>query len=399
MLLPTPGFGPLPSFVDGVDGCGNVLEPGFHVLAFAGTRPEIIKLACLHRALLRRRPGIKAALVLLAQHRQLADQTIRSLDLGEMVIKWPAPSRMSLREYLSAAAAIRQFRPQLVIVQGDTRSAYQASVAAHLARTPVAHVEAGLRTGDESNPWPEEIYRRRITRVATWHFAPTPSAARNLLAEGIPADSIVTTGNTGIDTLHWMLGQPDTTLDRPVHPYVLVTVHRRESAMGGRLTGILAAVVALARRFPDLEWIYSIHPNPAAVRAAANVLAMSPPANFKALDAFPYREFVGLVRDARLVLTDSGGLQEEAAALATPCLVLRSCTERAEGIAAGVAALVGTDPGVILETATAILADPVRLAAMAAGPIDLYGDGRASRRICKVIEAVIRGFQSGDPVI
>ena len=396
--MPESRFSRVRVVADGIDMFGDLQGTRFHVLAFAGTRPEIVKLASLHRALLRRGPGIMAALVLLAQHRQLADQTIRSLDLGEMVVKWPAPSRMSMREYLSAAAAIRHFRPEIVIVQGDTRSAYQATVAAHHARIPVAHVEAGLRTGDDSNPWPEEIYRRRIARLAKWHFAPTASAARNLVAEGIPEAAIMITGNTGIDTLHWVLGQPDTALDRPVRPYVLVTVHRRESAMGGRLAGVLAAVVALARRFPDLEWVYSIHPNPAAVRAAANAAAASPPANFRALDAFPYREFVGLVRHARLVLTDSGGLQEEAAALATPCLVLRSHTERAEGVAAGVAALIGTDPGVIVETATALLTDPVRLAAMAAGPMDLYGDGHASDRICEVIEAAIRGFRSGDQV-
>jgi len=364
------------------------------VLVVAGTRPEAIKLAPVMHALAAQ-PGIVPRLCVTGQHRQMVDEVLAlfgleahaDLDLprGDL-----APGEFVARALLALGPVIARERPRIILVQGDTATAFAAALAGFHARVPVGHVEAGLRTGDLASPFPEEGNRRLIAQLATMHFAPNVEARAALRREGIAAGAIHVVGNTGVDALLAVDravtsgGRPEGAArvaalgrDRPV---VLVTAHRREN-QGARLDAICDGVERIAAG-EDADIVLPVHPNPA---VSATVRArLGNTANIHLIDPLDYGSFVWLLRTATLVLTDSGGVQEEAPALGTPVLVMRDTTERPEGIKAGVAMMVGTDPQRIAGAARAILRDPATRAWMSR-PMRLYGRGDAARKIARIV--------------
>ncbi|MFW6108424.1 MAG: non-hydrolyzing UDP-N-acetylglucosamine 2-epimerase, partial [bacterium] len=286
-------------------------------------------------------------------------------------------------------------RPDCVVAQGDTTSVLAASLAAFYRRIAFFHVEAGLRTGDLQAPWPEELNRRVAGLCASLHFAPTRRAADNLLAEGIPPERVHVTGNTVIDALLWTigrerdrsdhwLGQFDFLGDRPL---VLITGHRRES-FGAGMQRICRAIADLAERFPDTAFVYPVHLNPHVREPVHRVLAGRP--NVRLIEPSPYPEFVWLMDRACVILTDSGGVQEEAPSLKKPVLVMRETTERPEAVEAGAVELVGTDRALIVQRVTTLLTDPAerRRRQIDANP---YGDGHAAQRIVDAMLAWHQG--------
>jgi len=344
-----------------------------------GTRPEAIKLAPVAHALAAR--GLPPSLILTGQHPGLepGDFGLSAFD----AVRLGCPGEDNPHRHVQAvsSAFLPQLAdsPDLIVVQGDTSSALGASLAAFTAGVPVAHVEAGLRTHDPSLPWPEEEYRTAIDRDADLLFAPTVSAASNLRKEQV-AGQIHVTGNSGIDAVLAAEAQlPPPSLRERSQPLILVTCHRRES-WGEAIESIAAAIAELAD-FAEIQFV--LHPNPALAERLRRLLVSV--RNVWLLGPQTHAELLRLMRDADLVLSDSGGIQEEAPALGVPLLVLRDKTERPEGIAAGTARLVGTDPARILREARAILADPVAAAAMRRRCFP-YGDGRAGVRIAAIIE-------------
>jgi UDP-N-acetylglucosamine 2-epimerase (non-hydrolysing) len=296
-------------------------------------------------------------------------------------------------------ALLESQRPDFALVQGDTTTVLAAAQACFYRHIPVGHVEAGLRTGDLHAPFPEEANRRQAAVLTTLHFAPTAQARDNLLAEGVPADRVTVTGNTVIDALRMeaakqedeqILRQIDVALvpelgaDWRSSPYVLVTGHRREN-FGEGMRSICAALVALAERYPATRFVYPVHLNPRVAGPVHELLAGRE--NIQLIGPKDYRLFVALMRHCTLVLTDSGGVQEEAPTLGKPVLVMRDTTERPEGVAAGTARLVGADTGRIVEATSRLLDDPSAYEEMA-GVINPYGNGEAS----PVISAKIRRY-------
>jgi UDP-N-acetylglucosamine 2-epimerase (non-hydrolysing) len=356
------------------------------VLVVFGTRPEAIKMMPVLAAL-RARPGLLPLACATGQHGALAAEVLAEfeeradIDLGTM------PSGIGLpllTGYLltALASAIAAAAPDLVLVQGDTVSAFAAALAAHQAQVPVGHVEAGLRSGDLANPWPEEFHRVSIDALAALRFAPTGAAAANLAAE-YGSGRVLVTGNTGIDALF----RARRTAALPValpegRRLLLVTAHRREN-WGAPMARVTEAVAALARR-GDIEIAWPLHPNPLVRGPVAARLGQVP--GIHLLPPLPFRDNVALMRAAHLVLTDSGGMQEEAPAMGCPVLVLREVTERPEVVEAGAALLVGTATGSILAAANRLLDDPALHAAMAR-PVFPYGDGQAARRIAEAVGA------------
>jgi len=278
---------------------------------------------------------------------------------------------------------LERHRPDIVVVQGDTTSATAASLASYLERIPVAHVEAGLRSGEAFEPFPEEANRRVISQLATLHFAATSSAARQLEIERVPSPRIHVTGNTVIDALLETVERYPRprgwSTDGPVR--LLVTLHRRES-LGAPLAGICRALLALVVKYPRVRIHFPVHPAPAVRRPAYAILGNHP--RIELVEPLPYPDFVAALNACYFVLTDSGGVQEEAPALGTPVLVLRNATERVEAIDAGTAMLVGTSPKNIVRAASWLLDTPAahQLMSKASNP---YGDGRASERIAYLL--------------
>lgn len=366
------------------------------VMVVMGTRPEAIKLAPVMAAL-RRRPEIEARLVVTGQHRGLIDGVLAQFDLQpdtdlDLMRADQAAGDLTARAMLAIGTLLGSGRTEMAIVQGDTGSALAGALAAFQRGVPVAHVEAGLRTGDLASPFPEEGNRRLIGQVAALHFAPTAAARAALRREGVAAHAIEVTGNTGIDALLAVdarvrgntraPGLPDLPTDLPV---VLVTTHRRENH-GAPLLRICEAVERIARH-EACAIVMPVHPNP----AVAGVLRarLRGIAGVHLTEPLAYEAFVWLLRRAALVLTDSGGVQEEAPVLGTPVLVLRDTTERPEGVKAGVAMLVGTDPMAIAGAARAVLRDD-EVAKWMGRPLRLYGKGDAAPRIAARIAAELR---------
>lgn len=357
-----------------------------------GTRPEAIKLAPVVRELARRRFDVRVCGT--GQHRALLDQTLRELGLRpqrHLSVMRPNQTLPALSARLLQAMSrmLAEWTPSLVVVQGDTTSTFIAALTAFYHRIPVAHVEAGLRTGRLDAPYPEELNRSVVARMASLHFAPTEVARANLEREGIARNSIHVTGNTGVDSLRWAARQKMSSrlarwLPRKGRSLVLVTAHRRES-FGAPLRAICAALAELAED-PRLEIVYPVHPNPNVAGPVRSLLGERP--RVRLLRPLPYLDFVHLMRHAALVITDSGGVQEEAPYLGRPVLVIRDITERGEGVRSGHAVVVGTDPSVIVREARRALARPRRPPAR-----DLYGDGRASHRI---VSAMARLLRTGD---
>ena len=349
------------------------------ILVAYGTRPEAIKMAPVVRELKRRADRFKVVVCATAQHRAMLDQVHEVFALeADIDLDLMRPDQtlngLSARCFEGVDKVLGKTKPDWVLVQGDTTTAMVVALAAFHRGIPVGHVEAGLRTGDLRHPFPEEANRRIIDVFAEALFAPTLRAADALRKEGVANERIHVTGNTGIDAL---LQVADTLPPEPVRDEVLITVHRRES-FGEPIRQIFQAIRELSARFPDYRWVYPVHRNPNVVHAAEEML--SGLVNVELCAPFDYLELVRHQRRARVILTDSGGIQEEAPTFGTPVLVLRRTTERPEGVDAGVARLVGTNRETIVAETSLLLEDPQARAAMT-GQANPYGDGRAAERI------------------
>lgn len=356
------------------------------VAIIVGTRPEAIKMAPVVRLFEAHPEAFVVHTCATAQHREMLDQVVSQFGLRiehDLDIMTPGQSlsRVTARAVEGVQAWLDRIGPDWVLVQGDTTTSFAAALAAFYQRVPVGHVEAGLRTGDPHSPYPEEMNRRLTGALATVHFAPTRAGCENLRRENVRREDIRVTGNTAIDALQLILSQPrPATLPRffPADRRgILVTAHRRES-FGAGLRSICAALRSLAGRRPDVHLVYPLHPNPN-VRAVA-IESLSGLPNVTLTEPLDYRPFVWAMAESALILTDSGGIQEEAPSLGRPVLVLRDCTERPEAIAAGVAKLVGTGEADIVRETERLLDDAAAYAAMARA-VNPYGDGHAAERI------------------
>lgn len=370
------------------------------VYVFIGTRPEAIKLASVVHVM--RASGIHlVSVVSTGQHREMLGQMLSEFGISADIELGLMSHSQTLGE-LSAlllehvSQLLRRDQPDLVVVQGDTTTAMVSALCAFYEDIPVAHIEAGLRSGDLRAPFPEEANRRVISAVATLHFPPTANAADNLVREGVNPASVYVTGNTAIDAVLLMqkelrrrsveLPERLAKLIRGGGRFVLITGHRRES-IGGGFEGICHAIKQLATSFPDIHFIYPVHLNPlvrepvmALLGGLDNVLLEEP---------LNYGQFVSVMSHCYLILTDSGGIQEEGPALDKPVLVMRTVTERQEGIEVGCARLVGVDPDAIVAGVTELIMDPAAYDAMAKAP-NPYGDGQASKKVAAVIDRTIR---------
>lgn len=351
----------------------------------AGTRPEAIKLAPVHKALLAR-PGWRSVWIASGQHGAVKDRALAALGVVPDV-KLAAPAddeslagRLAhmVREFDQAFAALN---PDMVLVQGDTSTTMAGALAAFTRQIPIGHVEAGLRTFDLAAPFPEEGWRTLVGRLTALHFAPTGRAAANLRREGVPAARIHVTGNTVIDALRSLADDAPPPAGREGRRLVGVTLHRREN-WDGAVDRVIDALIQLRDRFDDLDLVFVAHANPAlASRVRARLQGER---SVTVSDPLDYPEFVALMRASTLMLSDSGGVQEEAPAFGVPVLVLRDATERMEAIEAGTARLVGCDTDAIVAEASRLLSEPAAHAAMAqaANP---FGDGHAAEAIVELI--------------
>lgn len=358
------------------------------ILVVIGTRPEAVKLAPLVRTL-RAAPWAECRVLVTAQHRELLDRTLQFFGVvpdRDLDLMRPAQSPVDFTSRCLAALdpVYAEERPDLVVVEGDTTTVFAAALGAFYRRVPVAHVEAGLRTSDRGTPFPEEANRRLVAQLADLHFAPTEVARRNLLREGVADATVHVVGNTGIDALQWATARVDAAQFRPGagRRLLLVTAHRREN-LGAPLQGICDAVAALAER-PDVAVLWPLHPHPG-VRAAVEQ-RLGGREHLRLCGPLDYPDMVAAMQASHLLLTDSGGVQEEGPALGRPVLVLRDATERPEGIAAGVARLVGTEPRGIVAAVAGLLDDTAAYTAMArvAHP---YGTGGTAAAIAAVLGA------------
>ena len=361
------------------------------VLVFAGTRPEAIKLAPVLWALQCRR-DFRVTVVNSGQHARAVRETFAEFGLRSDIELAPLPVLPNLAanfEHLRTelSAVVARVRPAIAVVQGDTLTAYAGAQASHDAGHDVAHIEAGLRTESVSDPFPEEWFRRRIARVADVHFAPTHAAAAHLRAEGIAAGTIHRTGNTGIDSLKWMLAElrRDTPLAPPARDRVLVTLHRRENHDRNADT-VCRALVRLCAARPDLRVTFPVHPNPRVSGPIRRRLEGHPA--FDLVAPMAYRDFIRAAGNATLIISDSGGIQEEAPHLGTPLLVPRCNTERPESIATGFVQLVAADETTIVASALAALGAP-RVRPLPFDDAAPFGDGDAAPRIVTILEATV----------
>jgi UDP-N-acetylglucosamine 2-epimerase (non-hydrolysing) len=369
------------------------------VLSIFGTRPEAVKMAPILQKLVAK-SGVQSIICVTAQHRQMLDQVLQLFEIKpqyDLDLMQPDQSLAALTGavFSNLDPVLRQTQPDWVLVQGDTTTVMAAATLAFYHHIRVGHVEAGLRTDDKYNPFPEEINRRLTSVVADLHFAPTEWSRGNLLQEGIPPQQIVVTGNPVIDALQSVARMPPNqgvkTLldslglslagDEPSR-LVLITAHRREN-LGEPLENICAAIRSLAEVYvDDVRFVYPVHLNPNVQETVYRLLAGV--SNITLLPPLDYLSFVHLLKRAALVLTDSGGLQEEAPAFGVPVLVLRDVTERPEGVEAGTVKLVGTGTGRIISETRRLLDDPQSYAQMAHA-VNPYGDGHAAPRIVQAL--------------
>jgi UDP-N-acetylglucosamine 2-epimerase (non-hydrolysing) len=365
-----------------------------------GTRPEAVKLLPVISAV-RADGRFASRLIVTGQHRQMLDETLRPFGITPDVDLDIMRPGQSLNDIVShAMPRLDQLfaadPPRIIVVQGDTTSAFCAALAAFHRRLPVAHLEAGLRSGDRFHPYPEEVNRRMISGCADLHFAPTEPAAANLRNEGAPPDSVLVTGNTAVDAILLALARGDAGGDHVARADVLLTLHRREAwAEPGTvgeslLDDILIGLRRVAERRPDVSFVYPVHLNPRVREPVGRRLGDL--ANVRLVEPLPYLPFVRLMSRARVIVTDSGGIQEEGPSLGIPVLILRKTTERPEALGPGRNQLVGTDPGAIAAALENALASPaVRRAAQRPFP-NPYGDGRAAVR---VIDGILAYFGLG----
>ena len=366
------------------------------ILSVFGTRPEAIKMAMVARTLAAAE-GIEHQLCVTAQHREMLDSVLVLFDLQpdfDLDVMAPNQDIMHLTSAVLTGMrrVLAEALPDRVLVHGDTTTALAAALAAHYAKVPVGHVEAGLRTGERYAPWPEEMNRRVADALSDRHYAPTESARQNLLAEGLPDAGIKVTGNTGVDALFYVAerlkNEPDLaarardSLPRRAvgRRLILVTAHRRES-FGAGFEQICRALARIGAR-DDVEIIFPVHPNPNVQEPVRRSLRGRP--HIHLIAPLDYLTFVYLMSQAHLIITDSGGIQEDAPSLGKPVLVMRAVTERPDAVAAGAVRLVGTDAERITREAGRLLDDADAYGEMARVR-NLYGDGRASERILRAL--------------
>lgn len=366
-----------------------------NILVVFGTRPEAIKLAPVVRELKKHPKSCRVSVCVTAQHREMLDQVLDFFDIRpdfdlNLMRKNQALPDLTARIITCLGPVLDKTRPDLIVVQGDTTTTMATSLAGFYRRIAVAHVEAGLRTKDKYSPFPEEINRRITSTLADLHFAPTEKNRKNLISEGIPANAIHVTGNTVIDALLWartiLKGKPELVpakLRRLAGPerMILVTGHRRES-FGPGFDRICRALRKIVRDNADAEIVYPVHLNPNVREPVMRILSDEHRVHLVGPVAYP--SFVWLMDRARFVLTDSGGVQEEAPSLGKPVLVMRDTTERMEGLASGNAFLVGTSEEAIVRHATDLLRNEKRYRQMSRAR-NPYGDGRAAHRIVKAL--------------
>lgn len=360
---------------------------GRHVLCVVGTRPEVIKMAPLVHRLRRLGPALNVRILATGQHRELTARALADFGLtADVDLDLMRPGQgladLTARALVALNEAFDRNRPDLVLAQGDTSTVLASALACHYQKIPFGHVEAGLRTHRRYSPFPEEKNRVLTSHLATLHFCPTAAARRNLLAEGIDPESIHVTGNTVIDALLMMADRP---IRLPITPatdrYILVTAHRREN-WGDPLEQIGQGLRDLIDRNPDLSLVFPVHPNPRVREVVAAHLGDSERVHL--IEPVGYPEFVTLMKGSYLIVTDSGGIQEEAPALGKPVLVLRDQTERPEAVAAGTVRLVGPDRSKLVEAVEELHKDPEAYARFAR-VVNPFGDGHASGRISRAI--------------
>jgi UDP-N-acetylglucosamine 2-epimerase (non-hydrolysing) len=372
------------------------------ILIVFGTRPEAIKMAPLVHAC-QAEPGFETIVCVTAQHREMLDQVLDIFDIrpdidldlmkkGQDLFDVTSAVLLGMREVLKANT------PDIVFVHGDTTTAYATAMAAFYLGIPVAHIEAGLRTHNIRSPFPEEFNRQVIGKVASLHFAPTESTRANLIQEGVSVDTIFVTGNTVIDALFWVIKSIDSSgaVNRPSiqqlvthqlsfdlknNKVVLITGHRRENFGDGFLS-ICAAIKQLAIKFPDVQFVYPVHLNPNVQQPVHDLISGF--SNVHLIEPLEYEAFVYLLKHAHIVLTDSGGIQEEAPSLGKPVLVMREVTERPEAVTAGTVKLVGANTEKIVGGVSALLEDEAAYAAMSLAH-NPYGDGLAASRVVQVL--------------
>lgn len=374
----------------------------FKVMMVFGTRPEAIKMAPLARVL-KHWPGLQLHLCSTGQHREMLKQVLDSFELQvdkdlEVMTQGQSLNGLSQQLLIHLDSTFARLQPDIVLVHGDTTTSFIAALAAFNRQLPIGHVEAGLRTGNLSAPWPEEANRRLTGVIADLHFAPTAEAQANLLRENVPADNIEVTGNTVIDALLWMRHHQQQTQWRPAadsplavlqhqRRMVLITGHRREN-FGDGLRNICEALATLAQRYPDVQFVYPVHLNPQVQSTVYGLLSDTP--NIYLIAPQDYQHFVWLMERSYFILSDSGGIQEEAPAIGKPLLVLREVTERSSVLEGGTVLLVGTDRERIVHHASELL-DDAELYARMSRVHRPYGDGHASeriaRRLCTWLEA------------
>ena len=372
------------------------------LLAF-GTRPEAIKMAPLVKVL-ESDPAFNVVVAVTAQHREMLDQV---LELFEITPDYDLNIMKSGQDLYDVSSAVllgmrdvlKESQPDIVLVHGDTATTFAASLAAFYARIPVGHVEAGLRTHDLYSPWPEEANRQLTGRIAQWHFAPTARNRRDLLAEQVNENQILETGNTVIDALQWVtqkiessdelkaaisekLQQAGLTTSLSDKRYVLITGHRREN-FGQGFDNICSALKQLAESYPDVHFVYPVHLNPNVQKPVRSLLADL--SNVHLIEPLGYEPFVWLMQNCQLVLTDSGGVQEEAPGLGKPVLVMRDTTERPEAVEAGTVKLVGTAADTIVSEVSRLLSDDDAYAVMSRAH-NPYGDGKACKKIAEFLK-------------
>lgn len=383
-------------------------SPSIHLII--GTRPEAIKMAPVYFAL-QACKGLEPVLVSTGQHREMLDAALGVFGLRpdyDLGLMRPGQSLTDLtaRALVAMEELLERERPAAVLVQGDTTTVLAAALAAAYQKIPIGHVEAGLRTYNFDAPWPEEMNRRLADPISRWCFAPTEASAENLLAECIESERVFVTGNTVIDALLWVrdklrregedtasiatrCGIPPsftaTFLSPPILPtprFILITGHRRES-FGSGFEDICRSILAIAEKYPDVGLLYPVHLNPAVQEPVNRLLGGNP--RVALIPPVDYQDFIWLMDRCHFVLSDSGGVQEEAPSLGKPVLVMRETTERPEGVAAGTCRLVGTDPEVILRQASVLLDDAAEYdhRSQLKNP---YGDGKAAERIVDILK-------------
>lgn len=361
------------------------------ILLVFGTRPEAIKMAPLVKAFQADAEHFETVVCVTGQHREMLDQVLKIFEITpdydlNIMKQGQDLYDVTSRVLLGMRDVLKEVQPDVVLVHGDTTTSTAAALAAFYQQIPVGHVEAGLRTYNVYSPWPEEMNRQMTSRIATYHFSPTPLSKQNLLSEGVRAESIYVTGNTVIDALYMMTDKLGINRNaKPEKRMVLITGHRREN-FGEGFVNICRAIKTLAEKYLDVGFVYPMHLNPNVRKPIYEVFGeyLDNLGNLHFIEPLDYLDFVPMMAKATIVLTDSGGIQEEAPGLGKPVLVMRDATERPEALSAGTVKLVGTDYDKIVTEVSTLLDDSVAYEKMSQA-VNPYGDGKACERILQTL--------------